>query len=232
MDAFYGKTLLKWMIWGYHHFRKHIIYSPLNIQQTNQGVGVFLTAQIESMRASARWLGLPQPRIPLAPVSTNQWVTWWVSCDYHHPNGLQSISKRKKHQQHFAKKKCWILESSTVYVWFLFEIESTFKQLNAHKKAQGEKRRTIHWYCWWFRNPAFTRISVGSLSHHLRRVLAPSFRWVGSLGISEPSTVSRHHDVVDPFPSSGLPPGSTRPAPVLHRFDPSFSRGCLRYLEP
>ena len=23
MDGLEGKTLLKWMIWGYHHFRKH-----------------------------------------------------------------------------------------------------------------------------------------------------------------------------------------------------------------
>ena len=35
-----GKTLLKWVIWGYHHFRKPLFYGPVRISNRNVSAGL------------------------------------------------------------------------------------------------------------------------------------------------------------------------------------------------
>ena len=124
--------------------------------------------------ASARWLGLPQPRIPLAPDSTKtNGLLGGFNVFFSSPQWSSKICQNTQKHLNNKEKTVLNLEIINFLSWFLFWNWINFPKIERTQKKQKEKTDTHHTLILLMED--IRPVEVGSLSHYLQGFIHP--RW-------------------------------------------------------
>ena len=188
MDGLYWKTLLKWMIWGYPYFRKHPNPWDLKIHKMMQQPGTWIT-----------WIAPFICKVSHQQKMSEKNMWWYESLD--------------------IQTKWTGFLGSNLYIYYTTPVFIGLSSLPTFQPVPVPSNRAVKlfqsqlhllslqafWsdffggfikpYCWWFRNPAWKPVEVGSWNPTTYKVWDTSQLVVWMLfGNSEPSTVgiNRH----------------------------------------